>query len=399
MTVAWAAQVQHPGGGARTSTAQAGELGNNRFEEEVNNARRLIAEHCVGRAGQQKRCSVWADFEAWLASGVSPRTVENCIPVDIVVYMNMQYLPNHQGSVTASGERCCAPSSVEQVLSHLKAGFGNEVGRSDRWSTVAEQSGLARGCNPAWSYEVDVFKKSYRNYAVNVLRYREVSATPVDEAQLGVVLLSLAQAAWVGCSPLEAALAARDGAMLCIMWATMMRGHEVGGLQLSGLLLPDGSSAVPSLFPEVKLQAGQEWLIKPMCSKTEKANVVQPRRVQFGVAAMSIMDPVFWVYSVLRTAENAGQPISSYLFRPLARDRQAFQNAALESSALNHAFKKRFAGAGVLDGQTPHGIRRGAMQGGVAAGRSTQDVMAQAHMVSPSVFKRYTDPLRHRLDR
>ena len=398
MTVAWAAQVQHPGAGARTSTAQAGELGNVRYEEAFNSARRLVAQHCVGPAGQQKRRNVWADFEAWLSSGVSPRTVESCTPSDIVVYMQMEYLPNHQGSVTASGESCCAPSSVEQVLSHLKACFANELRRSDRWSTVAEQSGLARGCNPAWSYDVEVFKKSYRNYAVNELRFREVSATPVDEAQLGVVLLSLAQAAWGGGSPLEAALAARDGAMLCIMWATMMRGHEVGGLQLSGLLLLDGSSAVSSLFPEVKLQAGQEWLIKPVSSKTEKANVVQPRRVQFG-AAVGVMDPAFWVYSVLRTAAYAGQPIVSYLFRPLARDRQRFQNAALESSALNHAFKKRFAGAGVLDGQTPHGMRRGAIQAGRAAGRSAEDVMAQAHMKSPSVFQRYTDPLRHRLDR
>ena len=136
-----------------------------------------------------------------------------------------------------------------------------------------------------------------------------------------------------------------------------------------------------------------------MCSKTEKANVVQPRRVRFGVAGVGIMDPVLWVHSVLRTAAIAGQPITRYLFRPLARDHQGFQNAALESSALNHAFKKRFAGAGVLDGQTPHGIRRGAIQAGLAAGRSPQDVMAQAHMESPSVFKRYTDPLRHRLDR
>ena len=134
-----------------------------------------------------------------------------------------------------------------------------------------------------------------------------------------------------------------------------------------------------------------------MCSKTGKANVVQPRRVQFGVPALGIMDPGFWVYSVLQTAENACKPNSSYLFRPLARDRQQCQNVALESSALNHALKKRFAGAGMLDGQTPHGICRGASQAELAAGRSPQDVMVQAHMEWPSVFKRYTDALRHRL--
>ena len=161
VTVARAAQVQHPGAGARTSTAQAGELGNVRYEEAFNSARRLIAQHCVGAAGQQKRRNVWADFEAWLSSGVSPRTVESCTPSDIVVYMQLEYLPNHQGSVTASGESCCAPSSVEQVLSHLKACFANEVRRSDRWSTVAEQSGLARGCNPAWSYDVERCSRSH----------------------------------------------------------------------------------------------------------------------------------------------------------------------------------------------------------------------------------------------
>ena len=53
----------------------------------------------------------------------------------------------------------------------------------------------------------------------------------------------------------------------------------------------------------------------------------------------------------------------------------------------------------MLEGQTPHGIRQGAIQAGVAAGRSQEGVMAQAHMLTPGVFKRYTDPLRHLQDR
>ncbi len=171
-----------------------------------------------------------------------------------------------------------------------------------------------------------------------------------------------------------------------------------GALQLSGLRLADGSSILPKLFPALTLQAGEEWLIKPMCSKTEKAHVVQPRRVRVG-ATTPHMNPVFWVVSLLVTAAKAGQPITDYLFRPLAPDRQNFRNAPLESSALKHAFKKRFADAGVLEGQTPYGIRRGVIQAGVAAGRSQEEVMAQAHMLTPGVFKRYTDPLRHLRDR
>ena len=75
---------------------------------------------------------------------------------------------------------------------------------------MAETLGAERGCNPAWSCEVDVFKKSYRNYVVNELRFQEVCATLVNDAELGAVLLRLAQAAWMGCSPVEAALATRD---------------------------------------------------------------------------------------------------------------------------------------------------------------------------------------------
>ncbi len=65
----------------------------------------------------------------------------------------------------------------------------------------------------------------------------------MTEAQLVHVLKGLAALVKDGCDWLAAALAARDGAVLSIMWVTMMRGHEVGCLQLAGLRLPDGSSA------------------------------------------------------------------------------------------------------------------------------------------------------------
>ncbi len=182
------------------------------------------------------------------------------------------------------------------------------------------------------------------------------------------------------------------------MWATKMRGHEVGGVQLAGLRLADGSSALGKLAPVLTLAIGEVWLIKPMQTKTEKANVVQPRRVRFGVGVHHL-DPAVWVHRAILMAALARQPITGQLVRTLTRDRQGFQETPLQSTAVNHVFKKRLSEAGVLEGQTPHGIRRGAIQAAVAAGRSPQEVMEQAHMVTPGVFQRYMDPVRHLRDR
>ena len=186
--------------------------------------------------------------------------------------------------------------------------------------------------------------------------------------------------------------------MLSIMWGTMMRGNEVGGMQLAGLRLADGSSALPKLWLVLTLAPGEEWLIKPVQTKTEKANVVRPRRVQFGVVAHDL-DPGVWVHRALLTATLARQPITGHLVRPMTRDRQGFKEAPLKSTALNCVLKKRLSEAGVLAGQTPHGIRRGAIQAAGAAGRCPQEVMEQAHMVTPGVFQRYMDPVRHLRDR
>ena len=182
------------------------------------------------------------------------------------------------------------------------------------------------------------------------LQYKEVSATPVSEMQVTSTLVWLAAIATDGRKPpLVAAVAARDGAMLSIMWGTMMRGNEVGGMQLAGLRLADGSSALPKLLPYLTLAPGEEWLIKPVRTKTEKANVVRPRRVKFGVVAHDL-DPAVWVHRALLTAALARQPVTGQLVRPMTRDRQGFKEAPLKSTALNYVFKT--AGRGRCVGRT-----------------------------------------------
>ena len=101
------------------------------YQAGLDAAQRLVASYRVGEAGLKKRSAAMESFTAWLARGEGQRTLQACTPKDIVVYLTMEYLPKHQGSTTASGERCCAPSSVEQLVSHMGQCFA-QMGRGDK---------------------------------------------------------------------------------------------------------------------------------------------------------------------------------------------------------------------------------------------------------------------------
>ena len=134
---------------------QASELGNpsceeTRYQEQLDRAQSRIAHFRVGESGRKKRHAIMESLDSWLARGLCPRTVWTCTPNDILVYLEDEYLPNHQGSMAASGEHCCAPSTVDQILSHMSACFA-QMGRSDRWTNLAVAMQLERGSNPVFS--------------------------------------------------------------------------------------------------------------------------------------------------------------------------------------------------------------------------------------------------------
>jgi len=390
-----------PAAEALTLVEQAGELGNPAlamYQASLESVRKLVAEHRVAPATKRKRDAVLEDLEAWLAAGPYERTVRNCTAEDITVYVCNAYVvkTDRYGSETARGKRCCAPGTVEQAISHLRQSFA-QMGRYDRWSNLAHSMGSGEGCNPAWSQEVHDFARAYRNYAVKDLGYMEVSATPSTGEVLCVVLEALTAAATDRRNPVKAALAARDGAMMSIEWATMVRGHDVGELLCTGLLLADGSDALGKLFPELLLRDGDCWLIKPQSTKTEKANVVEPRPLRVGTLP-ACLEPALWVHRVLVTADQLGQPVTGYLFRRLTRSQRAFEEVAVSSGAYNHAFKKRYKEAGVLEGHTPHGLRRGSFQAGLQSGKKIEEMMELAFMKTLENAKRYASVVRHRRD-
>ena len=338
----------------------------------------MVKNHRVTPATQQRRDRDFGQLMAWLATMPHNKTVETCTTGDLLVYFKSEYLKQHMGTHTADGALVCAPTSFEQCVSHIAQCF-DQIGRRGQW-------------NPARSHEILDLKKSYRGQVV-AAGVREVSAVPLKHDEEVQTLMHLVEAIATETRLMHRAAMARDGCMRVLLWATKMRGAEVGALRVSNLLLPDGQPALSKLIPVHAFQPGDELWIRPDRTKTEPGNRVKVRIVT--ALAETVLSPTLWLHCLLVTASKAGAPVQEHLFRPMTPSQLGFKEAPYKSSALNSMYKKRMADAGVVNGHTPHSSKRGALQAEAAAGKQMPDLLKDACMVSPVVMQRYLDPHRH----
>ena len=62
----------------------------------------------------------------WLQS---TRTLQTCLPEDVLVFFTTAWLPAHAGSATATGQKIAAPSSLSRIRSSLSAEL-EQLGRT-----------------------------------------------------------------------------------------------------------------------------------------------------------------------------------------------------------------------------------------------------------------------------
>lgn len=177
----------------------------------------------------------------------------------------------------------------------------------------------------------------------------------VTDPELIAVLGRLAITATDMRDPVAAAVSARDDALFTVTRAGLLRGAKAGAVLVGGLMLRDGSSALGQLLPDLRLHRGAPLGIAPQRAKAEGPEP-PPRWWQVG-SAEACMDPAWWLHQMVKMSLLAGQRITRYLFRPCPHG--IFCERPYTSSALYAMLKSRFGQAGMLAGQSPHGLRRG----------------------------------------
>lgn len=83
-----------------------------------------------------------------------------------------------------------------------------------------------------------------------------------------------------------------------------------------------------------------------------------------------------------------------FLFRPLNRQKNAFEDGPLSAGAMNRRIQKHMQEAGIFEGETVHSFRRSAVQhAGQLEGYNVQKLMEQGRWRSKAAFKLYVEEI------
>ena len=103
-----------------------------------------------------------------------------------------------------------------------------------------------------------------------------------------------------------------------MLWQSSFRGFNVGALRLSNIVTPTNSPAIFYIVPEVTLQPGAQLYLLPDITKIHKEGhcTVNIRCDRLCFAT--------WLHFAVPAYEEARQPFTNYVVRPLGRGSKMF---------------------------------------------------------------------------
>ncbi|KAG2439632.1 hypothetical protein HXX76_004984 [Chlamydomonas incerta] len=184
------------------------------------------------------------EFGAWLGQYGGGRTLSDCTPDQVLVYLQQHWTSVHRGR--GGGEP--SASAVLGQLSFLSTVFCL-IGRGDSYDE-SRQTG-----NPCASADVELYWRGYTR-AAGDRGQLEVSAVPLTPAKYVALVAHLWRMA-TGAVGLDRAVLLRD--LLCwqFMWQTATRGRDCGKLRVDDFREPGrtseayrgfGASSAPTLL-------------------------------------------------------------------------------------------------------------------------------------------------------
>lgn len=314
-------------------------------------------------------------------------TLHNCNPLDLLVFLQTQYSPQHAGSVTPQQAHVMAPGSLKNAISALSQGF-QELDRCGPWDPYSCQG------NPARSSAVRSWQNGYCKLASRS-GYVSRGAKELVETKVECMLIQLYHLMSHSQDRLATSMYARDGFAISLLWSTGCRGITACHADCHEFRLPSSSMsssthAVPYIYPTFQLSAGSTVEFIPSFLKQS------PQRnscsIQLTVQPEGSKDPLVWLHVCMQTAAASGNPISGPIVRPLNRERNAYLPSSLTTKALQHRMTTLLQSMNLYEGESMHSFRRGVAQQMARAGQSTANICARLLNKTPAIVEQHYLP-------
>jgi integrase len=334
------------------------------------------------------------EFTAWLCCFGGGRTILDCSPDDVLVYLTEHWLPRHAGRQSDVP----GPSAVKSHLSLLSGALAR-AGREGRYNAV---TGEGNPCACVW---VEDYRKGYQRQQM-LAGYQEVSAVPLTAQKYEALVDYLWGLINRTSGARDLLVLLRDLLCILLLWQTAQRAHDIGKLGLGDFVDPAQPDQPYRGFPlpapwECGGSAVPTLCVSERGTKTYRLGRAPAVWLWPNPAALAFCVPrVLGLYLWLCRQPGAppGSAVVDYLFRPLTPDQRSFKAIPLRTSTLSARLKLHLQAAGLYAGETCHSFRRGALQAAAGDGASTEELLRFSQLRTPAILKRYLDGERHLRD-
>lgn len=174
--------------------------------------------------------------------------------------------------------------------------------------------------------------------------------------------------------------AAMDRAIVLYLWETWARGKECGTVEVR----------------QIDEEKGE---VRPGWSKTVRE---EPSAV-IGLKSGEGPNTFLWAAGLLmhEYGERGLEPSEDgFLFRPMNRQKNGFEEVALSAGAMNRRIQRRMQKAGIYDDETLHSFRRSAVQHAAELEKyNVRKLMEQGRWKSRAAFRVYVEEIAHKFER
>jgi integrase len=340
--------------GAEMSQGEAAEL----YQRALSEAAEIASESVSQGFEESRRKTMW-EFETFLTRLGQGISIENARDLDVIAFVQGWWIPAHKEKCrtrASDGKKVVSASAVKGIVQHIAKSY-SMVGRRDNE-------------NPAKQESVRSYSDDYRN-RLHSRGVREKRAKVFREGKVEELIAHLRNRIG-GSAGIQRCLLKMDLTAVLYLWESWCRGKECGEL-------------------EGRQVNFQEGVALPGWSKTEHQEPSARIELSGGGRGRFVESAV----DMIRDCESQGHHIGKgFLFRPLNRQRDGFEQTPLQAAALRKRVQQHSKDAGLFEGETLHSFRRSAVQNAAQMeGYNVEKLMQLGRWKSYAAFRLYIEEI------
>jgi hypothetical protein len=292
-----------------------------------------IANRSVSTKFEEGPRKTWEEYTEFIGRVGRGLSVDNASDLDIIAVVQgvwiRTYVDKCRTRTEADGEKVSSTSAGKGVIQHLAKSYIFLLGYADG-DNPAKQESVKSYCE---GYRVILKEKGVREKRAKVFKEEKVTAF-VEYLENGIERSNR----------ITKCILLMDLATVDYLWETWARGKECGELRADQIDLETGI-------------ASPRWSKTMQSEPSARIDLTEGRRGRFIRSAANLLA------EMERQGYAGGH---DYLFRPLKRNWNGFEDSALSSNALRRRIQQHLKDASMYDGETLHSFRRSAVQNAAA---------------------------------